>query len=127
MAFPLKKKPDFSVILGMGPKRPAESAPPDFASGASDSEPDPADPNEAAENENESGAGIKPEAVSYRTSAETCGSCEYMQDDGNCSQLKMLVDEADGCNLHTEKQGGEMAGGEGAPMEGEMADEGQPV
>ncbi len=124
MAFPLKKKPDFNAMFAMGPKKPAESAPPDFGGNAADSEPDPSDPNEAAENENEGGAGIKPEAVSYRTSAETCASCEYMQDDGNCSQLKMPVAEGDSCNLHTPKQGGETAATEEQPP---MQDEGQPA
>ncbi len=124
MAFPLKKKPDFSAIFAMGPKKPAESAPPDFGGTAADAEPDPNDPNEAAENENEGGAGIKPEAVSYRTAAETCGSCQYMQDDGNCSKLMMPVADGDGCNLHEAKSGAEMTAGEPTPPQ---ADEEQPA
>ncbi len=113
MAFPAKKKPDFSLILGMGPKRPPQSGPPDFG-GKSDPEPDPGDPNESAEGET-SGA-IKPEAVCYRTADQTCGSCEYMQDDGQCSRLMMPVADGDGCNLHEPKAGGtEMAGSDQMP------------
>ncbi len=107
MAFPMKKKPDFASMLGMSPKRPPETGPPDMDMG--EPEPDPGDPNESTEPGEgaDTGMGIKPEAVSYRTAAQVCGSCSFMQDDGNCSKLMMPVAEGDGCNLHTPREGAE--------------------
>jgi hypothetical protein len=43
--------------------------------------------------------GIPPEAVAYHTGDENCGVCSYMAQDGMCSKLKMVVGEADHCQL----------------------------
>lgn len=110
-----KKKPDMSIILGIGKKGPNEEAPP--SPFGKPKAPTPADepPAEEIPGENEAGEGIPPEAVSYRTAAQQCQSCEYMGEDGNCSKLMMPVEPDSGCNLHSPKGGGEDMGA-GAEM-----------
>jgi hypothetical protein len=60
---------------------------------------------------------IPPEAVSYRTEAETCANCTHMERDGNCARLDMPVGQGDSCNLFEDR--GETE--EEAPMEEEEA------
>jgi hypothetical protein len=48
---------------------------------------------------------ILPEAVSYRSEAETCAHCVHMQDDGECARLHIPVSHGDGCNLFTDASG----------------------
>ncbi len=47
---------------------------------------------------------IPPEAVCYRTADKQCSSCKYFEEnedmEGNCSKLKMPVEQDAGCNLH---------------------------
>lgn len=43
-----------------------------------------------------------PESVGYHTSAETCGSCEYMKGD-SCAFLKMPVGPGDHCQRYEGK------------------------
>jgi hypothetical protein len=57
--------------------------------------------------EQESGEGIPPEAVSFRTAEQQCGQCAYFGE-GECSKLQMAVGEQDGCNLWKSGGGVEM-------------------
>ncbi len=105
MAFPMKKKPDMTLILGMGPKRKPQSAMPDMPGMARDPEPDPNDLSENGEGAETEGGAIKPEAVCYRTADQHCESCEYMGEDGQCSRLMMPVEPMASCNLYESKGG----------------------
>lgn len=62
------------------------------------SPPDPEEPMEQP-----AGEAIPPEAVCFRTAAETCGGCVHF-DGGNCAKLQMPVAEGDGCNLFSPGQ-----------------------
>lgn len=72
-----------------GAKREAPAAPP-----APAPEPEPTE----QESYHEGGGSIAPtpESVCYRTAAETCGNCEYMQGD-QCAFLRQPVGPADSC------------------------------
>lgn len=54
-----------------------------------------------------------PESVNFRTAAETCANCEYMQGE-NCTFLNQPVAAGDSCNRFeskSEDMGGDEAGG----------------
>lgn len=123
MAFPIKKKPDFSSMLGMGPKRAPENAPPDFASEAApDPEPDPTDPNEPAEGAD--AGDITPEMLRYSGPEEHCESCSHFTAPSTCDRWSQPVDATGHCEGFQAGGGADMSTGEPAPPQ---AEEGQPV
>ena len=67
-------------------------------------------PKDDTENDHDldDGGGIPPEAVCYRSADQKCGSCTFYEG-GQCSQLKMPVEDQAGCNLYDAK------GDDGAP------------
>lgn len=77
---------------GMGKMHGAENAPPPKAK-----------PQQAEDEPDGEGRAVPPEAVSFRTSGQTCSNCEYMGEGGMCSWLKFGVDPGDSCNLFEEK------------------------
>jgi hypothetical protein len=48
---------------------------------------------------------IAPEAVSFRTAEQTCGTCEF-NEEGTCSKLSIPVEDSDGCNLYSARDQG---------------------
>lgn len=119
----MAKHPGFMIAIGVGKKKPPEDAPPRYTTGGADSEPDPGDPNEAAENEPEGGGSVTigPEDVDY-SDQDLCETCANMGADGNCSKYKFPVDKTGHCEAGYEPKDGGMGdmGGE-PPMPGAVA------
>src|SRR6185295_18679311 len=71
--------------------------------------PKPAAPPKEEKPPEENGGGVKanPEAVDYRTEAETCQHCEYMQEDGMCSHpmVAQQVSPGDSCAAFESREG----------------------
>lgn len=92
-----KKKPDFTMIMGLGPKRKPESGPPAFggektgAPGAEVDTPatDPAE--ELAE------GSLTPEMLSYHGGTENCGACSHFTDPATCDRFPDPVEVAGYC------------------------------
>ena len=104
MAVNDRGKPGVTIVdigLGKPPKLGPPGVRPESKSAPSapdtDSEPDPGDQNESAEDEGSS-VPPNPEAVDYRTEAETCGHCSYFQGD-MCSHpiVAQQVGPGDSC------------------------------
>ncbi len=111
-------KPDLTMILGIGGKKPKHSAPPSFDS----AEEEPLPTAEAGEPEpegDEGGEAIPPEAVCYRDAQQHCEACVYMGEDGTCSKLKIPVEPTASCNLFsaTDQGAADLSMGEEMPME----------
>ncbi len=66
------------------------------------------------------GGDIPPEAVCYRSEAETCGACTY-NEGGECSKLSIPVSDGDGCNLFMDRGGQDLEASE------ELAEPAEPV
>jgi hypothetical protein len=92
----MQKKPGLGVMIAVGKEPPRLGAPGQKSpvSPRNDQQETPGD-----EQREDSGAvNATPESVNYRTSAETCGRCEYMGQDGSCSFLGIPVEDGDSCN-----------------------------
>jgi hypothetical protein len=50
---------------------------------------------------------IPPEAVNYHDDAQSCSTCQYMDDGGNCAVLQMQVQPDGGCNAFSGKDSGD--------------------
>ncbi len=127
MAFPMKKKPDFGVLLGMGPKRAPEQGPPDFGGGKApqaDPEPDPLDPNEPAEGADE--GDLTPEMLDYSGSAEHCESCKHYTAPSTCDRWTQPVEATGHCEGFQAGGMDDMGGGDQMPAQGGEA-ESQPA
>lgn len=111
---PGKKKADMMLILGIGgkPRRASDDVPPRFggAAGKADVSRGTTDIEPMGEQETSEGEGrVPPEAVSYHGGDERCDVCEYYSD-GNCSWLKMPVDESGHCTLFENSGDDSMSG-----------------
>jgi hypothetical protein len=62
------------------------------------------DPGEPDADDMGGGAAVKPEAVNYHPDEHECQMCQYMDDGGNCSVLKMQVSPVGGCNAFEAKE-----------------------
>ncbi len=123
MAFPMKKKPDFGVLLGMGPKRAPEQGPPDFG-GKSDPEPDPMDPTEPAEGADE--GDLTPEMLDYSGPEEHCDKCRHFTAPSTCDRWTAPVEAAGHCEGFQAGGMDDMGGGDQMPAQGGEA-ENQPA
>lgn len=116
MAFP-NKKPDLTMILGIGKRKPGQDAPPSFGKPKADVAETPDTPEEeTAEGE----SGITPEEVDY-SSNDLCDTCANMSPDGQCAKYHFAVDKsghcaggyepkADGSPQETEEGAGDLGG-----------------
>jgi len=101
----MNQKPKVGLMIAVGgPKEPPRLGAPGQRSSLSQRN----DAQETPEGEREfheqgGAARPTPESVNYRTSAETCGRCEYMGQDGQCAFLQMPVEEGDSCNRFESK------------------------
>ncbi len=53
------------------------------------------------------GVKIDPSAVHYHPDPQSCGTCEYMGEDGQCAILKIQVTPEGACSAYEGKEGGE--------------------
>lgn len=97
----MASKSGFAALIGIG--KPRDSAPPPFG-GSKEAE----EPEGMAEEveEHAEGEGIPPEAVAYRDENQVCGACAYMEQDGNCSKLKIPVGPGASCLLFRQTEQG---------------------
>lgn len=99
------KKPGIMIAVGVGKKPAGMPMPTMPGKPKTDSlfgkSPKPVDATEG-DHDLDDGAGIPPEAVCYRSADQKCGSCTFY-DGGQCSQLKMPVEDGAGCNLYDAK------------------------
>lgn len=56
---------------------------------------------------------IKPEAVMYHDDPQSCQSCQYMSDEGQCAVLQMAVSPEGGCTAFEAKADDQGAGDPG--------------
>lgn len=61
---------------------------------------------------------VRPESVNYHDDPQTCETCQYMADSGQCSVLRMQVSPQGGCNAFEPKAGGGEEGEDMMPGEG---------
>jgi hypothetical protein len=114
MPFPAKKKPGLTVAIAVGKPKSGLDAP-DPVEG----KPSAPEPDDSPETPGQDGGGgsesANPTAVGYRTEAETCQHCNYMDGD-QCSHpmVAMQVSPGDSCAAFEAK---EENGGQGESVE----------
>jgi hypothetical protein len=91
MAFP-NKKPDLTMILGVGKRPPREEAPPPFG-GSKATPPNPADGVDAAEQESD----LTPEMLDYSGPEEHCEACKHFTAPSTCDRWADPVDATGHC------------------------------
>lgn len=109
----MTKKPGIMIAVGVGPKKPSGGMPMPAFPGKKTA-PKAPEPEAANDGDLDDGGGIPPEAVSYRSADQKCGSCTF-HDGGQCSKLQMPVEEDAGCNLY-DAAGDDMGAGEQGDM-----------
>ena len=72
-------------------------------------------PPEAEPDADDTGGGVKPEALMYHAEEHECQMCSHMDESGNCDILKMQVSPVGGCNAfeagkQSEEESGEAPG-----------------
>lgn len=90
--FPAKKKPDMSLILGIGKKPAPEQAPP--APGVKSAPPaatPPVDSQEQGEGD------LTPEMLDYHGGEENCGACRHFTEPSTCDRWPDPVDAMGHC------------------------------
>ncbi len=118
MAFPAKK-PDLTMIFGIGGKKPKPSAPPSFGD---DAEPDATDPMESQETD-ETDGNLTPEMLHYSGPEEHCAMCSHFTAPSTCDRFSDPVDEAGHCSgfqsadTGDQEQAADMPAGDEAEME----------
>lgn len=107
-----RKKPDFSMIMGLGPKRKPESAPPAFGGDA------PAPVLEPDGDEMAGGSGVTPEMLSYHGSGENCQACSHFTDPSTCDRFPEPVEAMGWCKgFEGGDTGDQMQAADMQPME----------
>lgn len=138
MALPRKKEKKPGLAIGIMVGKPKASPQDDIGSPKGVDEPDADEqggpPDNDEDDQPQAGGGETgecqpdPEAVCFRSEAETCGHCTYMQG-SRCSHpiVAMPVAPGDSCNAFQAKQEGQeqqpMPGQEQAPTGGQPVEE----
>ena len=120
MAFPAKKKPDMTLILGIG-RKPKPSAPPPFG-GTETPEEEAAEPPSAEPDGDESSTGsLTPEMMHYSGPEEHCAMCSHFTAPTTCDRWADPVDEGGHCSgFQGADTGDQMQASDMMPAEEEM-------